>query len=97
MSLYKNQKSSLYHEIDVLLIENLTYLLIIFVLPVKLNDSLEILLILSPAVQQVANYNDKYYVKKKQRPDHINRMRKTQVLRKVLRDVEVRIPTLAHY
>ena len=96
MSFYKNQKTSLYHEINVLLIENLAYLLI-FVLPVKRYDSLEILLTLSPALQQVANYNDKYYVKKKQWPDHINRMRKTQVLRKVLRDVEVRIPTLAHY
>ena len=63
----------------------------------KLNDRLEILLSLSLAVQQVANYNDKYYVKKKQWPDHINGKRKTQVFRKILRDVEVRIPTLAHY
>ncbi|KAL5249738.1 hypothetical protein ACHWQZ_G018534 [Mnemiopsis leidyi] len=43
---------------------------------------------LSPAVQQVASYNDKFFAKKKQWPEHINSKRKTQVLRKILKDVE---------
>ena len=45
-------------------------------------------------MQQVAHYNDKFVRRKKQWPEHINNMRKTKVLRKILKDFEVTIGVL---
>lgn len=43
---------------------------------------------LTPVIQQVAHYNDKYVARKKRWPEHVNNMRKTKVLRKILNEVE---------